>query len=428
MKVAVFEPHPRTCGVTAWAFALAQGFRDLGHTAHVVSCTKSGRARAVRARDDRPRAGWQWWDTEPDETFTWAGAPSALDAYDLIVLNEPKNNPVDGPAKRDGRLPEYVDVLARTKTPWVTAFHDGTAYRADKAPFLAHTLQLPTFSGLAVQCRPGSYEAAAYAANGTVKKLLSWPWLPYQAKHREVDFLPLVERPPVVGMTGRMVTTKGFTSLLSVADQLAPPYETRFYGSESGGAAPCQTFNWYETLVMHHGWKGLRGDPSSQSDVRTAHSVSIGNFAPINTVVPYGMRHPETGAVYRYMWAFTDRSAVYNDVRVALMLSKRELATTLEYAALEALDAGCVLVAPRYVTGDMRGADYDLTWVDYDQGVTASKGSGFTWRAPAERESLIDGIRRAVAIVETHDPAKNREKLDLYHAPRHLAGALLDAL
>lgn len=428
MKVAVFEPYPRTCGVTAWAYELARGFRDLGHVGHVVSCTKSGRSRAVRTRDGGPRTGWQWWDLEPDRTLTWSGAASALDDYDLVVLNEPKNNPLDGPAKRDGRLPEYVEVLRDTKTPWVTAFHDGTAYRADKAPFLAVTMQLPNFSGLAVQCRPGAYEAAAYATGGHVTRLLSWPWLPYSARYRVVDFKPLEERPPVVGMTGRMVTTKGFTSLLAVADQVAPPYETRLYGAESGGHAPCQTFTWFEALVMHHGWKGLRGDPSKPSDVRTQHSVDIGNFTPTNTVVPYGMRHPGTGAVYRYMWAYTDRSAVYNDLRVALMLSKKELATTLEYAALEALDAGCVLVAPRYVVGDMRGAEYDLVWADYEQGVTLPKNSGFTWRVPAERDALVDALRRAVDLVPTYDPTKNRERLDTYHAPRHLANAVLEAL
>jgi hypothetical protein len=428
MKVAIFEPFPRTAGVTTWAFELVHGFRDLGHTADVVSCTKSGRAKATRSTNGKPRTGWQWFDQAPDRVFTWAGAPTALDDYDLIVLNEPKNNPLDAPAKRENRVPEYVQVLQRTKTPWVTAFHDGTAYRADKAPFLALTMQLENFTGLAVQCRPGSYEAAAYATGGHVTKLLSWPWLPYRTKHADLDLLPVDERPPHVGMTGRMVSTKGYTSLLAVADQLPSPYETRLYGSESGGHAPCQTFTWFEAMVMYHGWKGLRGDPSVPSDVRTQHSIDIGNFTPINTVVPYAMRHPETGAVYRYMWAFTDRMSLYNDLRVMFMLSKKDLATTLEYAALEALDAGCVLVAPKYAVADMRGADYDVEWVDYEAGVTMPKGKGFTWRVPAEREALIHATRRAIQRTHDYDPTENWRRLDTYHAPRHLAAAILGAL
>jgi hypothetical protein len=428
MKVAIFEPFPRTAGITTWAFELVHGFRDLGHEADVVSCTKSGRAKATRSTGDRPRTGWQWFDQAPDKVFTWTGAPTALDAYDLIVLNEPKNNPLDAPARRNGYTPEYVDVLARTKTPWVTAFHDGTAYRADKAPFLTQTMALPSFSGVAIQCRPGAYEAAAYAAGGHVKKLLSWPWLPYRTKYRELDLLPVSRRPPHLGMTGRMVSTKGYTSLLAVADQVPPPYETRIYGSESGGHAPCQTFTWFEAMVMHHGWKGLRGDPTKPSDVRTEHSISIGNFAPINTVVPYGMRHPETGAVYRYMWAFTDRMSLYDDLQIMFMLSKRDLATTLEYAALEALDAGCVLAAPKYVVSDMRGADYDFVWLDVEQGVTMGKGRGFTWRVPAERDAMIRGVQAAIETVPSYDPTTNRAKLDTYHAPRHLANAILEAL
>jgi hypothetical protein len=427
MKIAVMEPWPRNCGVTAWAFELAKGFRHLGHECHVVSCTKSGRPRAVRSAGDKPRSGWQWWHTEPDRTLTWMGAAPALDAYDLIVLNEPKNNPLDAPAKRNGVLPEYIDVLRRVKTPWVTAFHDSTAYRADKAPFLSTLMALPNFSGFAVQCRPGAYEAAEYAVGGRVTKLLSWPWLPYTPRYHDINFTPVAERPPVVGMTGRMVSTKGFTSLLAVADQIAPPYETRFYGSESGGQAPCQTFTWYEALVVHHGWKGLRGDPAVPSDVRTQHSIDIGNFTPINTVVPYGMRHPG-GAIYRYMWAYTNESMIHNDIQVMMMLSKKELATTLEYVALEALDAGCVVAAPKYSVSDMRGADYDLTWLEYEQGVNMSKNTGFTWKVSAERDALIEGVHRAIADVPTYDPAKNRQALDAYHAPRHLASAILDAL
>jgi hypothetical protein len=126
MRVAVFEPYPRMCGVSTWTWHAAQGFRDLGHHCDVVTFTKSGKPRKTTSirRDGVTFAmGWQWWHEAADVTAKFDDAPSVLDKYDLVVLNEPKNGTADRDAAREQRLPEYIEALSRTQTPWMTILH-----------------------------------------------------------------------------------------------------------------------------------------------------------------------------------------------------------------------------------------------------------------------------------------------------------------
>jgi glycosyltransferase involved in cell wall biosynthesis len=424
VRVAVFEPVPRLCGVTAYAFHVVEGLRALGHEADVVSFTKSGRPYAVARRDGRPRDGWRWYHRTPDVVRPWSTGAATLDGYDLVLLNEPKCGALDTVGTKERRLPDYLEVLSRTRTPWTSVLHDNAAYRPDKAQFLPAALELKNFTGVLVECQVGAYESIRWAdADRYVRKVLSWPWLPYVPQFDGMT--PVADRPPVVGMTGRMTSTKRYPSLLSVADRVPSPYEVRIYGGEAGGAAPAATYNWYEMLATHHGWTGLRGTPAEKNVHRTN---AIGNWAPMSSTTPYGMRHPD-GGVIRYMGPYQDLAAVYDDIQVYVSLSTPDLITKLEYTIIEGLDAGCVVVTPPYATKDMRGADYGIVFADgYSQGVKTSKTTGMTWHDPREERGLLDALRRAVDLVPSYDPTAARAAVARYHDPRHLVRALLEQL
>lgn len=427
MRVAVLEPSPRIAGVTKWAFELAPGFRELGHHCDVVSFTKSGRPAATRSlKDDGPRKGWRWWPDPPNVTGRWADAPDTLNSYDLVVLNEPKNNPLDEAAKKAGDWPLYVRALHDTRTPWVTAFHDKTAYRDRHAPYLLDCLAASSFSGIAIQCRHGAIASAN--ASDLVKRTLDWPWLPYNLRCGTMS----ITSQRTIAMGGRMFSTKGYASLASVAHLIPPEYSVTLFGAESGGMGPCPSFVLFETLVKHHGWRGTRGDPNYDSPKRSAASIEMGNYGATNMVHPWQLEHPDTEHRIRYLGQFTDPIARWRECRIAAMLSTDRLVSTLEYTTLEALDGGCELIAPRYYITDMRDTPYSVNWLEqYSKGTRMSARTGISWHNEAEAKELIDVIWNTRNLEEKYrryDVLVNREAIAQYHAPERLAAAILEEL
>lgn len=431
MRVAVFEPWPRTCGVTKWAYELAPGFTALGHEAHVLSFTKSGRPYAIEARDGGgPRKGWRWWTQEPDIVAKWDDAPDVLDSYDLIVLNEPKNNPLDEQSKKEGPgfIPDYVWALAETKTPWMTAFHDQSAYQRTNAPFLDDCLSSSSFTGMALQLRSGAYQAAAQLLTQShVKKLLTWPWLPYTPQYDRSNWHP--ERNRLFGIGGRMLSTKGFSSLFSVGHELPPGYDITSFGAESGGMGPCPSFVMFENLVTHHGWLGHRGDPDFVYPNRSEASIAMGNFGATNMVAEWVLNHYPDNHRITYTGPYMNAIDKWKECRAAVQLSTDALVSTFEYTTLEAMDAGCLMVLPRYYSRDMMIAPYNVHWLDeYRQGTSIRSGKGIVWRNETERSELIRTLYDAASDLDSHafDPTINWKMIDLAHAPSRLANFILE--
>lgn len=426
MRVAVFEPLPRTCGVTAWAFHHAQGWRDLGHHCDVVTFTTSGRKRTTRAKvDEGPRRGWRWWATEPDVTGKWVDAPDVLNSYDLIVMNEPKNAPLDFDATKEKRLPEYVTALSNVRTPWVTALHDSMAYTTQLAPFLAETIATPSFSGLAIECRPGSYTSGEWALAGYVKRLQPWPWLPYVPRGRAPD----VARQRVIALGGRFTTTKGFQTLAEVAIDLDPAYEVRIFGPEAGGMGPSISFRIYEAMARHAGWVGERIDPKKAGEEHhSAKDLEINNIASVNAGYPWTLH--KNGHTMKYTGPYLDAIAAWTECALAVQLSTDSIVTTFEYTTLEALDAGCSLILPRYYARDMGDVNYDVRYLEHFTRGASLGAKGIRWDDGRARRELLDKIDFAIGELEAgnHDPEINWQAIARYHAPRHLAAKIEEIL
>lgn len=425
MKIAVFEPYPRTCGVTAWGYNIAHGFRDLGHECDVVSFTKSGRNFATRGKDGGARPGWQWYQDAPDVVAKWKDSPDVLNSYDLIVLNEPKNGSYDNVAKKTNKLPEYVAALHYTTTPWVTALHDAIAYTRKVAPFLEYCVGVKSFTGVAIECRPGSYACGEWALAGKVKKLQQWPWLPYRAKGRAPD----VQRERIIGIGGRMSTSKGYASLAHVAHEVPPEYQVHMFGSEAGGMGPCISYLVYESMVAT-GWQGLRGYPGKYTDeMRTDQSRLINNYGPVNTMMPWYLQRD--GRTVRYTGAFIDAVEAWTRCAIATQLSTDKIVTTFEYTTLEAIDAGCAMILPWYYQHDMCGAEYDIHWLrKYQNGARFNKKRGLVWNDDDEQTELINVINEVRDKIESgqHDPEINRKAIARYNAPHHLASKILEII
>lgn len=423
MKIAVLEPYPRMCGVSAWTWHMAQGFRDLGHECHVVVFTPSGRPRKTtsRRRDGVTFAmGWQWWPESPDLTARWADAPSILDGYDLIVLNEPKNGTADRDAAKTTDVPEYIQALGRTTTPWLTILH-APQYDPKRAPYLRECLSAGKFTGTVIEHQPGSYESGEWAFAGRITKIQQWPWLPYR---RKSDVDTSVPRYRMIGMTGRMIPNKGPAVLAYHADRFPEGWRTRLHGAESGGRGPAVSFGIYEALARFHGWSGARtGRPGNPYD-------ELNNSGDKIHAWPWWLQ--KDGRVLEYVATYDDPFRVWQEIAVAVNLTQKKFAVGLEYTMLEAMDAGAAVVMPAYCfsrTGREQYTAWTLDRYETTMGIALDYGMRTEKLGDGVGDELVRQVNAACDRFTTgYDPNPNFRALESYHAPQHLARQIIDLL
>lgn len=432
MRIAVFEPYPRMCGVSAWTWHAAQGFRDLGHHCDVVTFTKSGKPRKTTSirRDGFTFAmGWQWWHEAADVTGKFSDAADILDKYDLIVLNEPKNGTADRdaanpPKDKDGNrppavIPEYIKALAGSKTPWMTILH-APQYDATRGKYLETCLDAGNFTGFVIEHQPGSYESGAWAFDGRVKKIQQWPWLPYRLRPLGTD----VPRYRIIGMTGRMIPNKGPAVLAYHADRFPVGWRTRLHGAESGGHGPAVSFGIYEALARHHGWTGRRvGQKEPAVD-------DIGNSGDMIHQWPWWLE--KDGRTLEYVATYNDTRFVWQQCAVAVNLTQKKFAVGLEYTMLEAMEAGCAVVMPTYCfsrTGREQYHAYTLDRYETTMGIAPDSGMRIEKLGQGVGDELVEQVTLACNDFSAgYDPNPNLSALSTYHAPRHLAQKILESV
>ena len=363
-RVAVVEPFFRTSGVTTYAKHLAEGFRLAGCSVDLVTFTLSGKKRGGTTASRQPsgavKSGWQWSPYEGDFTRKWSEAKATFDEYDFVFLNEPRCAPLDKRAMRKlgkgdikmGRamvaefeleysdVPEYIRALSESETPWGTCMHD-PGYGQKLAPFLPQLFELATPSVIMTH-RPGSLESASWATEGgPALHEVRTAHLPYLS----VPEINTAER--TLGMTGRYINNKGQPTLIGLgAYEMAPEgWEIRIGGASPLGAGPNHTFLSFEALT---GRFGLPGKREGNGNVTTGDPWSA-DLGRIRYDGPY------------------DDAVEYSSREHAVHVNATEVgfagAGSLEYADLEAVDAGCLLVLPnhRNVDGAYEARQYELS-------------------------------------------------------------------
>lgn len=433
MRVAIYEPRARTCGVTAYSHHVADGFRMLGIHADVVSFTKSGRERRPDSTPNARLHTWGWFTRACDVYGRLDQAHEILDTYDLVYLNEPKHGSVDREAKRQGGLPTYIEVLQKTKTPWLSALH-APLYQPGKAPYLAEAFAAGNFLGKLIVHQQGTTEGMAAGLMDGIE-LLEYPWVPYVAQH------PIDHPLPPLGKVithGRFTENKGGPTVAAVADVALPEgWELEMNGAVSGGNGPSSSYIVYEAMY-NNGWRGQR---EGQYDTHMFEKdATINNFGDIISGWPW--RVEKDGRAVSYKGGYTSGIEVAARGAVACALTSAKFARGFELTALEAIDAGCVLVMPQYAL-----------WADDNHRVCALKdfertltmGSpklenqqlrGSTWRwdrfSVAARAELT-GKLMATCQATIDNPTwrqevvhHNREILRQYHNPAAFAQYILD--
>lgn len=373
-RVAVVEPFFRTSGVTTYAHHLAEGFRREGCDVELLTFTLSGRERAgdtsSRRADGQVKSGWQWSPYKAERVLPWKDAAKTFDGFDLVFLNEPRCAPLDKRGMRRlgegdikaGRqmvadhdleyfdVPDYIRALSESETPWATCMHD-PGYGPKLAPYLPQLFELAPPS-LIMTHRPGSFESGAWAVDEAAAeiKVIQTPHLPYASRPLENT------AGRVVGMTGRYINNKGQPTLIGLAAVGALPprpqgarWRVAIGGASPLGAGPNHTFLTFESLTRRF---GLPGERQGNGNVTTGD--------------PWAVYSQEGPLLVSYDGPYDD-AVEYSAREHAVHVNATEVgfagAGSLEYADLEAVDAGCLLVVPehRNVDGAYVAHSYTLT-------------------------------------------------------------------
>lgn len=440
MRVAVYEPRPRTCGVTSYSFHVRDGFRALGHEADVVSFTKSGKPRRPDAIPNARLHTWNWWTEACDVYARLDEAHTVFDGYDLIYLNEPKHGSLDREAVREGKkaedpnhLPTYIEILQKTKTPWMSALH-APLYQPAKAPFLAEALSAGNFLGKLIVHQQGTDEGMAPGMLDAVS-LLPYPWVPY------VPSLAIDAPLPPLGRVithGRFTENKGGPTVAAVAETALPEgWELEMHGAVSGGNGPSSSYVVFE-VMNNNGWRGER---KGQLDYyKYPKDEVLNNWGDIISGWPWYVE--KDGRRVSYHGGYLNGVEVAGRGAVACALTSPKFARGFELTALEAIDAGSTLVMPAYAlwaddNHRVRSLQHFERTLTMGQTKTANQVQGQgNWRwdrfSPAAKAELIQGVRETCEATRDNPTWRqevvqhNREVLRSHHDPATFAQYILD--
>lgn len=370
MKIAVYEPEPRICGPMMWAHEIVDGLNRIGHEAHTVTSTKSGRPSKAWGGHLTQSRGVRNWAHPIDVVVKDVDLVATLDSYDLIILPDVMNAAHDRNATKYGGTPWYIKMLQQTKTRWISGLH-GNFYTEKKAPYLGDLLAAGNRSRVMYTNSPGSL-----ASNNDLIRNTHWEpiHLPYALKLADDEPLPPLE---TIGMTGRFIFNKGQPSLALAASMLDPRITTEIWGACSSGLGPSPTFLTFEAMIQL--------DPTSQRK-RYGNDPEDRTGMGGNIVASFlwDFKYTE-GQVVRYLGVYSDPTAVTKRLGLHLGLTVANFSGGLvEFASLEAMDAGSMsMVLP------------NVSHPDYIQAVLEPQDSWY-------------GMKRQLANMETLRPMADR--------------------
>lgn len=335
MRIAIYEPDPRVCGPDTWARHLRWGFREIGCDCDVVAFTKSGKRTTRWGRVVQNRGMSMSCPLDPDVVMRTARGGAAFDDYDLIVLTDVKCPTQDKSNWRKGEMwPPYVEVLAGTDTPWVSALHGKWYFEEDElprgvnvergSPYLPDLLDLPNFAGYLIEHAPDDQFVQHSARLRAIRR--EYLPLPYRLEvSDEVVEESIAAASSRICALGRVTKIKyrHLVNELAVRGRLPPGVTTVLYGGGSScQTGPNESFQLYEHLVDTEGWSGQREGGSKSASPWVASKNGL-------TVEYYGM--------------YGQASDVALGCSAHVGLTDTGFSGgLLEFSTLEAIDCGCV--------------------------------------------------------------------------------------
>lgn len=408
MRVAIYEPNPRVGGSIVWSRHAQAGFRELGHDCDVVASTASGKVPTLWQPEAIQRAdsiGNRWAQFTPDVVVKDADLLGTLRGYDLTVLPDAWSVLHDNRAVKAEKLPFYLTTLGRLGTEggrWTTVMH-GTAATYARAWFTRVLLhETAGFTGRVVCHFPLPTELPE-RLQGLDLVSLPLPYAPICGLGEPV------QQDRTIGMTGRLVPIKGAHLLLAAVEAGTVPsdWDVQLHGGADVG---------YGDAYSHQLWATLRGlgwEPAYEKDPNVNPKRSL----------PWDLQKDHRPEV-SYHGAYRYGATTARQLRVHCTLTNESVVSYTEYATLEAIDAGCLIVAPaRNLSDEYTGYAVGALGKTTLKSVLAGKHPDVVGRVNAAvlTACKIAGDDETV----TRMARVNRERLRWLQDPRTTAKALM---
>lgn len=417
MKLAIYEPQPRICGPCTWAGQLRLGARELGHECDVVTFMKSGKPRKKWGRVLRENGADDSCVLAPDRCERLDLAGQTLDEYDLVIMTDIKVPLHDKTAMRLDELPEYVEVLSVTDTPFVASLHETKYYEEHEvpkgmtavsgSPFVGELLALPNFCG---KLLTPSLDFVQHCER--VRRVTEGPVVtsPYRVRH-SVDELVAIwreKRDNTVCLLSRSLPSKHWHVITEAAiEGMLNHWQVTLAGACNATLSPSYTFELYERLTE----VGYGGDRRGGVCNTTSWRAAFGELASIFYYGAYA--DPMEGA----KWS-----------RVFVSLSDCKYSGGLnEFTVMESIDCACapVITQPFWPHA---GTELELTVIP--RGFT-----GCSMKSLIEREDRMEILNDVVLAIHEADRASqsmdravsNLETLRREHDPRLVCQRLIEA-
>jgi hypothetical protein len=393
VRVAIYEPYPRVGGSIIWSRHAQAGLHALGHSCDVVASTKSGKTPVLwktDAIDKWQTVGNRWAQFTPDVVVKQSDLFETLRGYDLVILPDAWSVLHDNRAAKAGVEPDYLTLLGdlgRVGVPWTTVLH-GTASTYATAKFTDRLFHAtPGFSrSLLTHFAVPSELPERF--NGLTLNPVPLPYAPVH------DLDGPFYQGLRIGMTGRLVPIKGAHLLVGAVDREAVPFywSVDLAGGADVGYGDSYSHQLWRALTTH-GWDDASVDSPNANPKRALPWKAFKTHRPI----------------VRYTGAYRHGVDVASQLTVHATLTNASLTSFTEYATLEAIDAGCVVVAPaRHV--DRR---YHAVLV-HELGKTTLRG---IFDESSTVSPVVERVANALQVAVRHaeDPVTRSEDYALYN-------------
>ena len=412
MKIAIVEWYPRICGTGDGAVHLSAGGEELGHTVDRLAFSKSG--KQLKAFGEKGNA----WTTHKQRD-----AVAVLNGYDLVIPSDVvcQHPTVDGAAIKTGTMPYYVDVLQRISAPFSLLCWGGY-YHAKHNPFIKALLRSSNFTGAVWSPRvPDAKPRFEPFIGGTQIKWVDVPYHPYAAP---APTLESHRRTREILMNSRVTSPKGQDVALQLF-QDTPDINWNIWGTSAYGKPSPAWVLWELGLLL-----GYRQQLFPQLADRTnnkhpeAHKFYTGRFT-------FG--HHSSNAEWRFHDAYESLDDIDWAPWIGISLTNNLLHGSLEYACLDVIARGSVLLAPEHM---VEFCQYDsiplLPFQHAAYGVSKKdNGSIREGKNDWDRQTCLEMIKYYTTGMEEWDlkkiaKAQFRDLL-IKHSPATVLGPLVEA-
>lgn len=399
-RVAIHVSDPYVAGVYTLVWEMRNGFRELGVECDITTSSKSGK---TTVRWGKEGGGSLWWTKRPDVCVRDHDLAELFDGYDLVILGDLRFVRSDQAAIKVNGTPAYVDAVERTRTPVTTLSH-GVAYNDKSAIFMDRVINAPSFTKTLL------YTDAPYSTkeHPVFSKFDIHIRMERMYRSRESDSValrPHWSRPVAVGTYGRFGSGKNLhIPMMAVAElKRVGAVNAEVWGACAAMMTETPSWALFDVLRSMPGTKVV--DVPRTDKGRVEYQT-----------IPWSVQL-SSGSIISFGGAFTLPTKVASRMGLFVNATRHGFSAGMEYATLEAMDAGCTIIVPE----GMKVPNHRYAMVNFPDEMKAratARGSAVHDTELVEKlAGYMDEVLRMSSADRLEYARTNRDALRGHHHP-----------